>query len=80
MADTPPPDDTLVERLQSANRTLARDNANLLEKIDSLQWRLNATIVDLLRAERHIPDMTREIDRAEKNLNHVKTRAVAYKR
>ena len=80
MADTSPPDDTLVERLQSANQRLAQDNANLLEKIDSLQWRLNATIVDLLRAERHIHDMTRELDRAEKNLNSVKTRAVAYKR
>ena len=80
MADTPPPDDTLVERLQSANRTLAKDNAQLLEKIDSLQWRLNATIVDLLRAERHIHDITRELDRAEKNLNFVKDRALAYKR
>jgi len=74
------PDDTLLERLQSANLRLAEDNAKLLEKIDSLQWRLNATIVDLLRAERHIHDITRELDRAEKNLNHVKTRAQAYKR
>jgi len=80
VADTSPPDDTLVERLQSANRTLAKDNAQLLEKIDSLQWRLNATIVDLLRAERHIHDITRELDRAEKNLNFVKDRALAYKR
>jgi len=80
VADTPPPDDTLVERLQSANRTLAKDNAQLLEKIDSLQWRLNATIVDLLRAERHIHDITRELDRAEKTLNFVKDRALAYKR
>ena len=74
------PDDTLIERLQSANRRLAEDNANLLEKIDSLQWQLNATIVDLLRAERHIHDMTRELDRAEKNLGFVKSRAIAYKR
>ena len=74
------PDDTLLERLQSANQRLAQDNAQLLDKIDSLQWRLNATIVDLLRAERHIHDITRELDRVEKNLGSVKSRAIAYKR
>ena len=48
------PDDTLLERLQSANLRLAEDNATLLRKVSELEHLVTCREVDIRRVrERH---------------------------
>ena len=74
------PDDTLLERLQSANRRLAEDNAALLRKVHELEHLVNCREVDLRRAERHLHEVMRLVDKAEKDLAYIRNKALAYSR
>jgi hypothetical protein len=80
VSDELPPDDTLIERLQSGNRRLAEDNSALLRRIDNLEWLLNAREVDLRRAERHLHSVLQLVDKAEKDLAYIRTKALDYLR
>jgi hypothetical protein len=72
------PDDTLLEHLQSANRRLAEDNANLLRKVNELEHLVTCREVDLRRAERHLHEVMRLVDKAEKDLAYIRNKALAY--
>ena len=74
------PDDTLLERLQSANRRLAEDNATLFRKVNELEHLVNCREVELRRAERHLHEVMRLVDKAEKDLAYIRNKAVAYSR
>jgi hypothetical protein len=74
------PDDTLLERLQSANRRLAEDNATLLRKVSELEHLVTCREVDLRRAERHLHEVMRLVDKAEKDLAYIRNKALAYSR
>ena len=80
MPDDTMPDDTLLERLQSANIRLAEDNATLFRKVNELEHLVNCRELELRRAERHLHEVMRLVDKAEKDLAYIRNKALAYSR